>query len=352
MNRRQLLERAGLLALGCVVAACGGSPAPASTGPKAPSKITILEGGRVISWAPAYVALASGYFKEEGLDVDFVTSQQGAPAALAALTGGSAFLTFTGSPVALTAISKGAPLRVVGVVSTQYAAEITASTAWLKKTSVTPKAPLPAKLNSLKGAKVGIYSPGDSSDQLLRFLLKTYASKLNPDSDLTLVSLQTAANMLSAFQRGSVDAIVVSPPTGEQAQAQGYAQVFITPSEAPELNGYPYSVITARQQDLADHRDLIKSALKAMARGSQSLRKDGDKAKALVKQYLPGVPAEVFDLSYEAMLGTLAPDPIPTKAEYAVFQKFSESQAAPVTLKFEDAMDPRPAQAAMKELKA
>ncbi len=377
VNRRQWLGRAALLAATGLAAACAPSaPAVPTSAPAKPTeapkpaaptaapaaqpttapaakpaslvKATILEGGRVIGWAPAQLAVDQGFFRDEGLDVEYITAAQGAVAAVAAVVGGSAFAAFTGAPVATSAVGKGSPVRIAIVASNQYGAELTASNKLMKDKGVDPKSSLEQKVKALKGAKIGIYAPGDSTDQLLRVFFRKYG--INADTDVELVSTGNAANMLAAFQRGSLDVMTVSPPTGEQAESAGQGKVFIKPVEMEEIRGYPYLVGTLSLKDLQERPQLVKGAAKAMARAEKMLRTEPDKAKPIVKKFFEGFDQQVFDLAWVAMLENVPPNPIPTLDSFKALERFVELQGQKLDVSYEQAVDPKPAEQAMKEL--
>jgi ABC-type nitrate/sulfonate/bicarbonate transport system substrate-binding protein len=352
LSRRDFLTASALAGAGLWITACGGtsSSGPAtSAAPKTTTKVTMIESGSgAMGWAPNYVAIEAGYFKEEGLEVDY--QYAAVQAAVAAAVSGSSFMSFSGASVALTAIAKGAPIRVVNVESGQYTAELAATPAFLNSRSVSATSPLADRVKALKNAKVGIFQPGDSTDQMLRFLLKQHSS-LNPNTDLMIVSLKDQPSMLAALQRASVDVIVASPPTPEQAQSQGTAKIYIKPQEVPQLSGFPYLIGIANQSDIQSRLSLVTGAVRAIARGVELLRKDPKTAQPMVRTHLPSFAADVFDLSYQAMLTMLPKSPVLSKAQFSVFTSFNEQLGTPFTTPYEQAIEIRPAQQAAKDLK-
>jgi NitT/TauT family transport system substrate-binding protein len=355
LSRRQLLKAGMLLGAGYVIAACGGASsvapsASASSGAVSMTRITLIEGGHALGWMPAYLALNNGDFRKAGLDVDYQTSAQGTTTAIAAVTNGSAFMVLSGSPPHLTAIAKGAPLRMVAVIANVYGTEITVTNALMSKKNITVKAALADKLAALKGAKIGIYNPGDSTDQFMRFMFKTHAPQINPESDLQLVPLQTAANMLAAYSRGTIDGMAVSGPTGEQAVALGGATVFVKASESPKLKNFPYSVISCNTDDLKNRADLIKNTIKVLASEFAVFKKNPAIAKPFVAQSMTGFSSQVFDLGYENALEGVPTTPVLSKAQFEQMINFQATLGNKMTLSYEQMVDPGPATKAAKEL--
>ena len=78
-----------------------------STEDKTLSKVTLNEVAHSIFYAPQYVAIEEGYFKEEGLDLELVTGF-GADKVLTALISGEAQIGFMGGESSIYAYLEGA----------------------------------------------------------------------------------------------------------------------------------------------------------------------------------------------------------------------------------------------------
>ncbi|TBL69364.1 ABC transporter substrate-binding protein [Paenibacillus thalictri] len=103
-----------------VLAACGSkpgneaAPAPAAGGekPKEVKKVTIqIDGAAVPYYAPLYVAKEQGFFKEQGLDVDFVYAD--AASIVKNVAADNVQFGFPNADAVITAKSQGIPIKVV-----------------------------------------------------------------------------------------------------------------------------------------------------------------------------------------------------------------------------------------------
>jgi NitT/TauT family transport system substrate-binding protein len=338
-----------ILAAIAVLLLCAGQALAQGAKPAAPpTKVTIMFGGKAVVWGPAYVALDKGYFAQEGLEPEFTYASQGAASVIAALLNGQALMGFQGGPDAMNALGGGAPIRIVASTGNQLTLEFTASNALLQKTGVTARSPLAQRIAALKGTKVAIFTPGDTQSQLVNFVSKKYGLE---SSGIELVLTQNAANQLAAFQKGVVDVMFVSPPTGSQAESLGLGRIFMTVREIPELQGYPYLVGSASLKSLQERPQLVKAVIKAMARGMQLLRTDPEGAKASVRKEFANVDPKGFDDAFKALLTVIPPNPIPTREGYTVFQAFArEAPTKQPELPYERAMDPKLATEVTKEL--
>src|ERR1700740_1532355 len=96
LHRRSILQ-GGLAALGAIRTYV---PTAGLAQDKPPVKIRYNEVVRSLLYAPAYVAIAKGYFKDAGLDVDLTTGN-GGDKSMAALISGSADIALIGPETAI-----------------------------------------------------------------------------------------------------------------------------------------------------------------------------------------------------------------------------------------------------------
>ncbi len=106
LNRRRTLQ--GLAAAGSLAVA---SPKGAFAQAKPPVKIRYNEVVRSILYAPAYVAIAKGYFTEAGLDVSMTTAQ-GGDKSVAALLSNSADIALIGPETAVYVKNSDSPTKI------------------------------------------------------------------------------------------------------------------------------------------------------------------------------------------------------------------------------------------------
>jgi NitT/TauT family transport system substrate-binding protein len=105
LNRRHVVQ-SGLAAVGSLAA----PPLLRAQG-KPPIKIRYNEVVRSILYAPSYVALTQGYFKEAGLDIELSTAQ-GGDKSVAALLSGSADIALIGPESAIYVQNSDSPTKI------------------------------------------------------------------------------------------------------------------------------------------------------------------------------------------------------------------------------------------------
>lgn len=313
------------------------TPEETTTTTEAPREVvegTILLGGKVITWAPAYCARDLGYFADEGLDIELVVSSQGAAAAMAALVSGEVLAAMTGAPAGVAPVREGAPTKLLFVASGAYGAQITARTDFLEEVGVGPDDPLADRVEALRGAKLGIYNPGGSVDQLWRYLLPLYG--LDPDRDVELIALQNAAGQFAALASGEIDAMGVSPPGGAQAESEGFGTIFIDPTEVAGLDRYPYLVGSANTRDIEERPEVIVGIVRAIARSMDMLKTNPDECREALRTEFAETDDASFEAGLEAMLAFLPDSPVITQEYYEALVAFGEAQGAPLDLSYDE----------------
>ena len=148
-----------------------------------------------------------GYYRQEGLDVNFVLM----PAAIASralIAGNVDFATVGGS--ALTASLGGAPLRLLF-------SSFNRSLFWLYSR------PDISEVKDLKGKKVGVSSIGSGPDSMLRDLLRTHG--LQGGKDVAILAVGVDSSRYASLANNVTDAVVLSTPYNFAAQDAGFREL-------------------------------------------------------------------------------------------------------------------------------
>ncbi len=316
------------------------------------TKVTVTSGAHVMGRGPFWMAQGQGWFKEAGLDVDAVTTGGGA-VAIAAILSGDALLAGAGGTESITAALKGDAVRIVGTVSSEFGSEIIVRTKLAKERNLSRSLDLPSRLQALKGLRIGVTSAGSSTDQLARFLVKK--GGMDPDRDVEIVALREENAMLGALAQESIDAIVLSPPTGQVAESRGSGVVLISPlrGDVPELKGHIFSVLSASTKAMQDpvKKRQIVDMLKGVARAEKMLRTDTAAAKALLRKEFGDIDDDVFNRAFEPLQQAWPANPIPTEDSIKVAIDFIERmENRKVDWKYENIVDKSAAEQAVREL--
>ncbi|MGZ9174941.1 MAG: ABC transporter substrate-binding protein, partial [Candidatus Binatia bacterium] len=156
-------------------------------------------------WIP-WLAKEAKIYEKNGLDVETVLLR-GSGQTSQALLGGSLFA----APVALPQVMY-ANLNGADLVNVAHTIAVASS-----KLLVRPEIKRP---EDLRGKKIATSSIGSLGDFLFRYALRKYG--VNPDREITWLSIGTNAERLQALLTGAIDGADVAYPADVQAERKGY----------------------------------------------------------------------------------------------------------------------------------
>jgi NitT/TauT family transport system substrate-binding protein len=278
-----------LLGLAFVLAACtAGPPSPQATqNPGSLTKIR-LPAGYIpsVQYAPFYVAIAKGFYKEAGLEIELDYSPETDGVALVGANE-LQFAVVSGEQVPL-ARAQGLPVVYVLAWWQDYPVAILAMQ---DKGIRTPA--------DLAGKKIGIPGLYGASYVGLRALLNAAGLE---ESDVTLDSI--GYNQIEALVAGREDAAVVYANNEPiQMKHKGYDVDVIQVKDYVQLasNG-----LITNEATIAENPDLVRRMTKATQRGIAYTLANPDEAFAICAQFVEGlmqsdqvVQREIFDTSLE-----------------------------------------------------
>ena len=220
-----------------------------------------------IQFAPLYVAVEKGYFKEAGIDVEFDYKFETDGVALVA-AGELPFAVVSGEQVLL-ARAKGLPVTYVAAWYQQYPVSVVAKS---EAGILVPQ--------DLKGKKIGLPGLFGANYIGLRALLN--AGKLS-ESNVTLDAI--GFNQVELVASGQQD-IVVGYTANEpiQLRAQGIAVTEIRVADYAQLaaNGLP-----ASEKVIAENPELVRAFVGAFLKGLRDTIANPDEAFQLSEAHIP-----------------------------------------------------------------
>jgi NitT/TauT family transport system substrate-binding protein len=276
----------------------------------AAEKLVIAEGAHVIGYLAVYIAKDEGYFTQEGLDVEIVPTRGSAQAVAAIIGGGADVALATVSDVA-NAVSQGRDLKIIAGITNQPQMMLTVSTDFAKKNGITAQSPLEQRLRALKGGTFAVSAPGSMTDDVMRTLLTM--ANLSPDRDAQIMALGgTGTEMLGALARDSIDGFVLSPPAGNQAEADGKGVILVNlmSGEIPKYRDMMFQAIASTPATIAEKKASIVKFIRAIARAQKLMTTDKDKALALGAMAFPNIDPAVFKSAFSIAYSSFSQDPV------------------------------------------
>jgi NitT/TauT family transport system substrate-binding protein len=263
------LEFKKLLAVATIALFCA-EAAPLQSQEKKNIRLVLVS----LSWnseIPLRVAIAKGYFKEQGLGFEPIFIR-GGPAALAAMVSGDAdFGSIGGAQAVIRARSRGLDVSIIGSISNSTNYAIVGSKG-IKNVA------------DLRGKIVGVTGAGAFSDFAVRTFLKR--NHIEPDKDVMLRAVGNTTMRAAALESGLVSAAPFSPEDAVRLTAKGFPLI-VNLSESLRI---PQSIIIARDSLMEKYPETTKRFLKAAILGIQLAKKN--KKEAIKAGYDAGLKGE------------------------------------------------------------
>ena len=185
--------------------------APLAALAQAPTKVRYNEVVRSIMYAPAYVALAKGYFKDAGLEVELATAN-GGDKSMAALLAGGADIALMGPEVPIYILNGESPVKA------RIFCGLTATDGFML---VGRDKPAKFEWSMLKGKEVLGFRPG--STPLLYLEAAMRKNGIDPQKDVKLVNNVAIPARTGAWLAGQNQFAIFNEPDASQLEIDGKA---------------------------------------------------------------------------------------------------------------------------------
>ena len=310
-------------------------------------KLTITSGGEGMHYFPFYVARGGGFFAKEGIDADWVNVNSGTRQA-ASIMGGSADMTPMAFLHVIKARGEGADIVAIGDVFDVYGMTIVLSNEAIARKGIKPDMSIDEKVKRLEGLKIGISSPGSSTDALIRSVL--VARGYDPDKTVSLLPFGAGTSILAAFEKKLTDGVVYVAPIPEIIEQKGLGKTIINPfkNEVPELINVPYVVIATSRATLEKKPDLMRRAMRALAKAMDFAQTHPAETAKIMRQYFPDLDETLFQTVVETYRKATPRSPVLTREQVDKTVAWMNIGAKTrVSAKFEDVVDDRLAKEAL-----
>ena len=236
-------------------------------------KVTLAEVAHTIFYAPQYVAIEKGYFKDYGIDIDLILTS-GADKVTAAVLSGDADIGFCGSEGTIYVYNGG---------EKDYLKTFAQLTQKDGTFLVSRKKYDNFKLEDLKGKSIIGGRAGGMPEMTFEYALKQ--NGIDPKNDVNIDTSVAFPAMSGAFIGGQGDFVTLFEPNATDVEKQGYGHVV---ASIGELGGVvPYTSYSARESYIEKNKELIKNFDKAIQKGLDYVKNHTDKevAQTILKQF-------------------------------------------------------------------
>ncbi|WP_281887121.1 ABC transporter substrate-binding protein [Paenibacillus sp. YYML68] len=215
------------------------------------TKVRVGEVTRSIFYAPQYVALERGYFKEQGLEVELTTTFGGDKTMTTLLSGGID-VALVGSETSIYVHQQGSDDPVINF------AQLTQTDG----TFLVSRQPVaePFDWSKLKGSVFLGQRKGGMPQMAGEFTLKKHG--IDPQQDLQLIQNIDYANIAASFASGTGEYVQLFEPQATVFQNQGKG--YIVASFGVESGKLPYTVYMAKKSYLSGNTDTVQKFTNAL----------------------------------------------------------------------------------------
>jgi ABC-type nitrate/sulfonate/bicarbonate transport system substrate-binding protein len=213
----------------------------------APERIRVALSTKDYGYLPLFVGMGAGFFKNEGLDVQWLVVNTNV--VVAALMAGEIDVAGAAGS-AMRAATRGAPLKAIFFTHQRC-------------TFVLMGAPEIKRVQDLKGKVIGITAPGGSTELASAMVVEHYG--LNPKKDVTYFSAGGAESAVQAMQQGIIQARAFNPDAAFILKKKGFTEL----ASLADIGAWPWAGYATTDAKLAQERDKIKRWTRAMVKSLQ-----------------------------------------------------------------------------------
>lgn len=215
--------------------------------------VNLVEVVRSIFYAPQYVAISQGYFKDEGLDIRLSTAQ-GSDKVMTALLSGTGDIGLGGSEAPIYVYNQGQEDYVVN-----FAQLTQCDGSFLVGRQPEPK----FAWENLKGKTIIGGRPGGMPEMVLEYILKKHG--LTPGKDVQIITNLQFTATAGAFKGGTGDYVALFEPTATLLEKEGAG--YVVASIGSSSGEIPYTVFMARKSKIEKDPEMLQKFTDAIYRG-------------------------------------------------------------------------------------
>lgn len=237
-------------------------------------KVKVAEVAHSVFYAPQYVSLANGYFKDLGLDVEFILTP-GADNVTAAVLSGDVDIGFSGSEATIYVYNGGEKdyLKTFAQLTQKDGSFI-----------VSRRKMDSFNLYDLKNKTIIGGRKGGMPEMTLEWVLKQ--NNIDPKKDLNIDTSIAFAAMAGSFIGGNGDFVALFEPQATMVEKEGFGYIV---ESLGNLGGViPYTAYNARMSYLENNQETIEKFTKAIQKGLDYVHEND--SEEIAKIILPFFP--------------------------------------------------------------
>lgn len=248
--------------------------------------IQLNEVTRSVFYAPQYVAIANGYFEEEGLELE-ITTGQGADKVMTAILASQSDIGLCGPEAAIYVYNEGKEDYA------QAFAQLTQKDGSL----LVSKEPFENfKWEDVKGNTVIPGRKGGVPYMTFEYVLKQ--NGINPETDVNLDDSIKFDLMAGAFTGGEAEFVTLFEPTASMTEDAGKGYVVASVGEA--AGEVPYTAYCAKKSYIEENSEIIEGFTRAIYRGEQFVEQhSANEIAEIIQDFFPDTTVDSLTKSVQ-----------------------------------------------------
>ncbi|MCA1056809.1 ABC transporter substrate-binding protein [Rossellomorea aquimaris] len=276
-------------------------------------KVRVAEVTRSIFYAPQYVALEKGFFKDEGLDVELTTTWGGDKTMTTLLSDG-ADIALVGSETSIYVHSQGTDDPVINFAQLTQ----TDGTFLVSREKVED-----FDWEQLKGSTFLGQRKGGMPQMVGEYVLKQHG--IDPHNDLNLIQNIDFANIANAFGSGTGDYVQLFEPTASIFEKEGKG--YIVASFGTESGHVPYTTFMAKDSYMKENKEAVEKFTNALYKAQKWVADSSPEEIAkVIEPYFADTELDIIETvvdRYKSQ-GSYATDPILDTEEWENLQRIMD----------------------------
>jgi NitT/TauT family transport system substrate-binding protein len=292
-------------------------------------------------YAPQYVALSKGFFKEEGLDIE-LSNGNGGDKTMTTLLAGQSDIVLVGAESAIYVTSRSSDHAVVAF------AQLTQTDG----SFLVSRKPISSfTWSMLKGKNLLGQRRGGMPEMVSEYVQRK--NGIIPHRDVNIIQNVDYANLGNAFAAGTGDFVQLFEPVASQLEQEGKG--YIVASFGKDSGHLPYTCYLTQASYLKEHPDIVKRFTRAVYKGQHWVDTHSpEEIAAVMKEHFPDTDESILVRVVKRYKeqGSYATNPLIDRQEYThLLDIMSMAGELPKAVPYEQLVQNRFGEEAMRELK-
>jgi ABC-type nitrate/sulfonate/bicarbonate transport system substrate-binding protein len=248
---------------------------------EAPIKLRVAYPTNAAGYAILWVTKDAGFFKKSGLEAELLYIQSSTLIAQA-MAGGSVGITTMAGGSAIEANLQGLDLVLLASIK--------------KRPSLTYLAAVKeiTRPEQLKGRRVAVSRVGSSSDSILRLALRKLG--LNPEKDVTILSVGNSPLRMAALQSGQIDATILT--VEDKVAGEKFGLNILLDLRDLGLEFLETDVVTTKSFIQRDE-EAVRRFMKAIVEGVHFFKTQKTKSMEIMAKYMRVKDPRIIEVGYD-----------------------------------------------------